>query len=122
MEIQTSNKKVNEIHDVREIMEMSFEEFVKFVDDVITTTPKGRDGISLQFPYDLRGSLEMKSKDSSVWHKWTAFLNGKGNLCHVISPESEILIRVKFTYPIKHLSPARQLEMIRGKIKNWIVI
>lgn len=107
----------------KELAQMPFEEFLKFVEHTVTTeAPKNKQGISLTFPVDLRQSMKMKKEICSAWHKWTAFLNNAGTMCHVISPDGDILARITFTYPIKHLSPAKQLEMIIGKVKNWIVI
>lgn len=107
----------------KQLKEMQFDLFCKFVEETIETAPApGRNGIALKFPVDLRDSLENKIKDCFPMSKWTAFLNNSGTLCHVVSPDSEILIRVTFTYPIKHLAKNFQLEAIIGKVKNWIVM
>ena len=106
---------------LKQLQEMTIDQFKVFVEQNITKTTK-KNGIYLEFPYDLRASLEMKQKDCSVFHKWTAFLNNTGTLCHVVSAEAEILIRVTFTYPIKHLSAQKQLEAITGKIREWVVL
>lgn len=108
---------------VKELAELPFDEFVKFVDEQVSTPNEhNKKGISISFPYDLRESLEMKSKNCSIWHKWTAFLNNAGTLCHVIGADAEILVRLKFSYPIKHLSTTKQLEMIKGRLRNWVVL
>lgn len=107
----------------KELKTMQFDLFCKFVEDNIQTMPAaGRTGIALKFPVDLRDSLENKIKECAPMTKWTALLNNAGTLCHVISPDSEILIRVTFTYPIKHLAKNFQLEAVIGKVKNWIVL
>lgn len=84
--------------------------------------PPKRSGLSLTFPYALTASLQMKMNDSSAFHRWTAFLNNAGNLCHVISPESGILVRLKFSYPIKHLNTYEIHRKIVERIKHYVVI
>ena len=107
----------------KELSKLPFEQFVSYVEEVINEdAPNHKKGISLKFPFDLRSSMGMKVQECSPWTKWTAFLNNAGTLCHVISSDAEILVRITFSYPIKHLSPGRQNEMITGKIKNWVIL
>ena len=80
--------------------------------------------ISLQLiaNYDLRASLAMKVDEADKQAKWTAYLNVAGNLCHVVSPEAELLIRVQFTYPIRHLKKSDQITAVRRRLTRWIVL
>ena len=118
--MKESTKKAKE--EVQKLIEMSLEDFCKFVEDEIVKTPKVQNGISLEFPCDLRASIEEKMYRCSAYHKWTAFMNNAGTLCHVISADAEILVRIKFGYPVKHLSTNRMLENIKARIQNWILI
>ena len=101
--------------------EMSKRELAIFLEKELSKPPL-RVGLSVTFPYDLRASLEMKTKDCSAFHRWTAFLNNSGTLCHVISPNSGILIRLKFSYPIKHLSAYEIYNKIVDRIKHYVIL
>lgn len=92
-----------------------------YLEQSLSLPPKrAQTGISLTFPYDLRTSLDEKRYDASVFHLWTAFVNNTGTLCHVVSPESGILIRLKFAYPLKCLSHEQMLGHIISRIYHYI--
>lgn len=101
--------------------EMSKRELAILLEEELSKPPK-RSGLSVTFPADLRASLEMKQKDCSLFHKWTAFVNNAGTLCHVVSPESGILIRLKFSYPIKHLNTYEIHNKVLNRVKHYIVL
>lgn len=104
---------------------MSNLEFLLFAKQVLAPSARpapNRVGLSLRFPYDLRASLEMKYQDANKSARWTAFMNNAGTLCHVVSPEGEISIRVRFNYPVKHLSKQRMGELVLTRVGNYIKI
>lgn len=108
---------------LKEIEAMTPKQFVKYAKEVIALhKPVHPHGLSLEFPYDLRRSMDMKIKDSSDWAKWTAFVNNAGTLCHVICPEAEILIRLRYSYPIKHLHVDRMRQAVAVRIEPWVKI
>jgi len=116
----TMNKRMKA--EVQKLIDMPLEDFCKFVEEEIVKVPTIQSGVDLIYPFDLRGSLDMKSAHCKGLHKWTAFLNNAGTLCHVVSAEAQIMVRVKFNYPISHLSANRMLESIKARIQNWVII
>ena len=84
--------------------------------------PSSKSGLSLSFPCDLRQSIGQKIPLCSPYFRWTAFVNNAGTLCHVISPESGILIRLTFGYPIKHLSAYEMHKKIVKRISHWVIL
>ena len=109
---------------IKQVTLMSDKEFLEFAKEVLNpiVAAKNPIGLVLSFPYDLRGSLEMKSFDSSPEARWTAFMNNAGTLCHVVCPEAEILIRLKFYYPIKHLPNWQMLQTVKKRVEDYIKI
>lgn len=79
-------------------------------------------GLFVVFPYDLRAGLKEKCNDSSEDFMWTAFVNRTGNLCHVISPEGEMLVRLQFVDSINHLDLFQQHEVLLRRIGDYILM
>ena len=102
---------------------MTHKEFIKFAMDILSEeaclTPRML-GLKIVFPYDLRASLDMKCFDAGKKCRWAAFMNNAGTLCHVVSPEGGILVRLRFKYPVKHLSTLRMEDLIRVRLNNYI--
>lgn len=101
--------------------DMTPKEFFEFADSVIQKEPKKR-GIYVKFPCDLRMSLQQKQSDCHGLSRWTAFINNAGTLCHVVAKETDIMIRITFQYPVKHLDKFKQRYLIFQQIKHWVNI
>lgn len=101
---------------------MNRKQFIAFAEEVIQKGVNNKRGVALRFPYDLRASLEMKSFDASSKTRWTAFVNNAGTLAHVVCPDADILIRIHFGYPIKHLSAWQMRTAIIARIEHWVLI
>ena len=107
----------------KEVLAMDDKAFTKFVIKVVAPTKKKRkSGVYLQFPYDLRSSFDDKINEAAVGKRWTAFVNNAGTLAHVMCPEADILIRIKFEYPINMLPKDRMREVIMTRVDRWILI
>jgi len=105
------------------LQSMSFAEFCLFAEHVIASAPPPeKSGIAVRFPYDLRASMDMKKSDCSTNAKWTAFLNNSGTLCHVVSNDGDIQVRILFYHPIKSLDINKQARAIASRVQNWIVM
>jgi len=77
-------------------------------------------GLVVKYPFDLRVSTESKCSIDPL-SRWVAYVNNAGTLCHVVSPESEILIRLSFKkYPIKNLSRQYMRIAIVARIEDWV--
>jgi len=107
----------------QELEAMSLAQFTQYAKAVIVPHNCSRGtGIHVEFPYDLRTGADEKNMDCHPLYQWTAFMNNTGTLCHVICPEAELLVRLKFTYPIKHLSREKMLMAITLRVNKWIKI
>jgi len=100
--------------------EMEPSRFTRFIKDELMPTPrKPGSGIAVIFPYDLRSSLDDKCNNTVL--RWVAYVNNAGTLCHVVSPEAEILIRLSFKkYPIKNLPINYMRIAIIARIEGWV--
>lgn len=107
----------------KDVLEMSDKRFKKFTLAVIAPTKeKRKSGVYLQFPYDLRTSFDDKVQEAAMGHKWTAFVNNAGTLAHVMCPQSDVLVRIKFGYPINMLPADRMKDVILTRIKDVVQI
>lgn len=79
-----------------------------------------RHGLSVIFPYDLRGGMKGKLSECDTTKRWTAFVNNNGTLCHVIGKGAEIIIRIKFKSRIDHLSVEKMFIVIMSRIDQWV--
>jgi hypothetical protein len=102
--------------------DMSKFEFLNFAKEVLKPKEPDAIGLVIDFPYDLRRSLEMKTFDASQKARWTAFVNNAGTLAHVVCPEADILVRVKYGYPIKHLSSWQMTKAIMARVEDYIKV
>lgn len=112
-----------QIIDVPEQQEPNPLDFRKWAKTVIEESIKPLEHkLKLKFPYDLRASLDMKVFDADMHIRWTAFLNQAGTLCHVVNREYEIIARVKFRYPINHMSRYNMVKTIMERVEPCIKI
>lgn len=108
---------------VKNAADLPMPEFLEFAKEVLAPQLKEKPiGIMLKFPYSLRASLRMKQEDASPKARWTAFMNNAGTLCHVIHPEAELLLRIQFKYPIKHLNSWQMLQAVEARAGDFIKI
>jgi hypothetical protein len=99
----------------------SKDDFIKWAKKVLSKPPKKEIiGMVLKRDYDLRASLDMKIFDASDMARWTAFVNRTGKLCHVVSPEGELMIRITFPYGIQHLSEWQMHKSVYERIKDYV--
>jgi len=74
----------------------------------------------VKFPADLRASLAMKLEDASRYHKWTAFVNNKGTLVHIVCPEGEFLIRMAFRTRLNRFDSSWIELIIRKRLQGLL--
>lgn len=60
--------------------------------------------IGIVRPYDLRGTLESKSLDTLTHTGWTAFVNNRGTLVHILPREGDFHIRIPLYHNMKGCS------------------
>ncbi len=87
--------------------------------ELISSGKRPLSGLSVVFPYDLRSS--MMDKCSKADSRWAAYVNNSGTLCHIVSPEAEILVRLSFkSTPMKKLSEALMRVVVIARLNGWI--
>lgn len=106
------------------IKNMTKEQFTEFAETVIAPEKNLHliPGLVVRFPTDLRSSMDEKISNASHKYMWTTYVNNAGTLAHVVCPESDILVRLVFRYPVKHLSPKRMKEAVMIRVKRFIVV
>lgn len=76
----------------------------------------------VKFPVDLRLSLDVKMNVASTRHTWTALVNNAGTLAHIVCPEGDFLIRLKFYTPLKSASPKYMASVITARLGRFITV
>ena len=79
-------------------------------------------GISVRFPVDLRISWAVKINGASKQVSWTAYINNSGTLCHLVQPNIEVLVRIKFKDSVKTYSNRYISEVIKQRLSHYINI
>lgn len=107
----------------KDLLEMSDKDFAKFtVKTIVPSKKKRKKGVYLNFPFDLRSSFDDKINYAATGTSWTAFVNNAGTLAHVMCPEADILIRIKFNFPINALDPKRMKQVVMARISDWVTV
>ena len=81
-----------------------------------------RHDIYVEFPADLRMSLDVKMNSASKLTNWTAWVNNAGTLCHVVNPTADVLIRVKFKDGVKTYTTTRISYILTKRLENWVIL
>lgn len=121
--METRITKANKLNiSPKKLKAMTIKEFHKFAESVIDTGVSTRiPGIALKFPYALNCANSEKVADCNKHLTYTAFLNNSGRLCHIIcGDDPDLMIRIRFSYSIKHLSKRRQKIAIWHRVHNRI--
>ena len=69
-------------------------------------------GVSLRRGYDLRAPLAEKMLDASKVTKWTAFVNNRHNLVHLIPSDGSFLVRIQTYMSLKEVSDTKLSHVI----------
>lgn len=88
---------------------------------IVDTEAQRIDGVAMNHPYNLKMTIRQKVHDCHKKLKYTAFMNNRGNLCHVVDPNNhDDIIRLVFKPPIKDLDPLRQLVIIWERLSKKV--
>ena len=106
----------------KQLKTMTAKEFKNFAEAVIDVKATVRtSGFALRFPYALNCRQADKADDCSSKFTYTVFLNNSGRLCDVVYGEDpDVMITLRFSYSIKHLSKRRQKIAIWHRLHNII--
>ena len=77
-------------------------------------------GIHLVRDCDLRATLEEKALGCNAFAKWTAFLNKRGTLVHLVPKDGDLHMRIPLYFSVAHLSDRRVQHLIWGIVEGRI--
>jgi len=76
------------------------------------------------FPFDLRSSLDLKVNYATSFSRkgsaWTAYINNAGTLCHMVCPQADILIRIRFYEPVKTMTQQQMHNLIKARTDRFL--
>ena len=78
--------------------------------------------IHVDFPCDLRMGRAERMERSSVFHKWSAFVNNRGTLCYLTAPEAGLHTAFEFYEPVKEYTTEYIREIIQKRIDKFLVV
>ena len=95
-------------------MELPYKDLMKTVKQI-----SGRLGMTVIRDYDLRASLAMKCEEADPDVRWSAYVNRKGTLCHVVAPAAELIVRL--TFPgIQHMNTYQMHQLITQRCGDYV--
>lgn len=104
----------------REIANLPLRDFTQYVDEFLKPKKSEKiNKIAIKFPYALNCKFDEKLADRHRVYKYTVFINNAGTIAHVLTSDSdELIVRLKLSPSVKHLSIKRQKYIIWNKIKH----
>ncbi len=79
--------------------------------------------VNVKFPYDLRTSLSDKRFEASLTTtSWMAFVNNAANLVHLVHPDEEWIVRIRFNPSLKGCNPTYMRQRIIQRIEHRIIL
>lgn len=78
--------------------------------------------LTVKYPFDLRSSLNEKKEIAERNGNWTAFVNNRGTVAHVIHPEEDWIIRLRFVPNLKNCSQHYMERRILFRVEHRLII